>query len=132
MDVTAPGKPAAQDDPLFAVDAEYTGGCVRLALRGELDVATVAVLDDELRRAWSHDIRRVEIDLRDLTFMGSAGVAAILEANARASAVGCALTLVRGGERVHRIFELTGIEDQFAFRPDAARPARDGPVGVVG
>lgn len=135
MDVTAPSDSASPDGALFAVDTEHAGRCARLALHGELDLATVGVLDEELRVAWSRDISRIEIDLRGLTFIGSAGVAALLEANARARDVGCALTLVRGPKRIHRIFELTGIEGQFAFRPEsvrrAARMARSGPLGPV-
>jgi anti-anti-sigma factor len=98
------------------VDTELTGRAARLIVRGELDLATAGIFADALRAAWSRDLDRIEIDLRELTFIGSAGVAAILEANTRARDAGCALTLVRGPQPVHRIFELTGIEGQFAFR----------------
>lgn len=122
MKATASGEPRPPDGALFVVDSEYAGRCARLALHGELDVATVDVLDDELRRAWANaDIRRVELDLRGVTFMGSAGIAALLAANARARERGCALTLVRATDRVHRVLELTGIADQFAYRPHSAR-----------
>jgi anti-anti-sigma factor len=135
MNVPAQGDPLPQDGALFDVDTEYVGRCARLALRGELDLATVAVLEDELAVVWSRDIHRIEIDLRELSFMGSAGMAALLEANSRARNLGCVLTLVRGPAAVQRIFELTGIESQFAFRPASARrderAARGGPLGIV-
>ncbi|HUR84719.1 MAG TPA: STAS domain-containing protein [Solirubrobacteraceae bacterium] len=133
MKATATGDPVPPDGALFVVDSEYTGRCARLALHGELDVATVSVLDEELRRAWAQtDIRRMELDLRGVTFMGSAGVAALLGANARARDRGCALTLVRGTDRIHRIFELTGIADQFAYRSQSARPdARSSSLRIV-
>lgn len=127
MDATAAGESVPLDDAPFEVDAEYTGDCARLALHGELDLATVGALNDELRVVWSRDSRRIEIDLRDLTFLGSAGVAVFLAVNARAREAGCALTLVRGSEWVHRIFELTGIEGQFAFRPGTACGGPSGP-----
>jgi anti-anti-sigma factor len=80
-------------------------------------------------------VRRIEIDLRDLTFIGSSGVASLLEVNSRARNVGVTLTLVRGPVQIQRIFELTGIESQFAFREGSARPgerqARGGPLGIV-
>lgn len=134
MSLTAIGDAAPSEDAPFAVDSEYAGHCARLALHGELDLATVGVLDDALRRAWSHeDIRRMEIDLRGLRFIGSSGVAALLEANAHARESGCGLTLVRAPAHVHRIFEITGIDTQFAFRPGAARrDERSGPLRVVG
>jgi anti-sigma B factor antagonist len=131
MNLTAAGDAQPPENALFAVDTEYTGRCARLALRGELDIGTVRVLAEELRAVWSRDIHRVEIDLRSLTFIGSSGIAALLEANTRAREHGCALTLVRGPVAVQRIFEITGIESQFAFRPASARPeeraARSGP-----
>jgi anti-sigma B factor antagonist len=134
MNVTAAGDPGP-DTALFAVATEYAGRCARLALRGELDLATVALLDEELSAVWAHDLRRIEIDLRDLSFIGSSGVAALLEVNSRARNVGVTLALVRGPEQVQRIFELTGIESQFHFRASSARPqereARGGPLGIV-
>jgi anti-sigma B factor antagonist len=122
MSMTAQGEPARPDQALFSVETELTGRSARLTLRGELDIATAGIFADALRAVWSRDLDRVEIDLRDLTFIGSAGVAAILDANARARDAGCALTLVRGPQPVHRIFELTGIEGQFAFRQPSAPP----------
>jgi anti-sigma B factor antagonist len=128
MDMIEPGEP---EGALFAVDTEFARRAARLALRGELDLATVGIFEDALCALWSRDVDRVEIDLRDLTFLGSAGVAAILEVNARAREAGCALTLVRGPGPVHRIFELTGIEGQFAFRQAPERPAGGGRLRVV-
>jgi anti-sigma B factor antagonist len=135
MNVTATGDATPPENALFSVETEYEGRCARCTLRGELDLATVRVLDEELQQVWSREPRRVELDLRGLEFIGSSGIAALLEANARARERGCALTLVRGPAAVHRIFELTGIESQFAFRPASVRreerPARGGPLGIV-
>jgi anti-anti-sigma factor len=135
MSLTAAGDAQPPEGALFAVETEYAGRCARLALRGELDIATVRVLEDELHAVWSRDVIRVEIDLRGLTFIGSSGIAALLEANSRARDNRCTLTLVRGPASVQRIFEITGIESQFAFRPGSVRPderaTRGGPRGLV-
>jgi anti-sigma B factor antagonist len=120
MNLTAPGDPVPPDG-VFAVETQLVGRSARVTVRGELDLATAGIFKAALRSVWSRDIHDVEIDLRALTFMGSAGVAALLEANARARDVGCALTLVRGPRAVHRIFELTGIEGRFTFRAAATR-----------
>jgi anti-sigma B factor antagonist len=114
--VISAGDPALPDGAPFTVRSEYAGHGARLALHGELDLATVALLDKELRAVWARDVDSIELDLRGLSFIGSAGIAAVLAAGARAREGGCALTLVRGRDDVHRIFELTGITGQFAFR----------------
>jgi anti-sigma B factor antagonist len=124
MSMTVPGDAAPPVGALFGVDTQLAGRCARLTLRGELDLATVGIFDAAVRAVRSCTLDGIEIDLRDLTFIGSAGVAALLAVNSRARDVGCALTLVRGPEPVHRIFELTGIDGQFAFRPPVARSAR--------
>ena len=121
MDLTAPGDRAPQDGALLAVETQLIGRSARLTVRGELDLATVGIFEGALRCVWARGIDGVEIDLRGLTFMGSAGVAALLKARARARDAGCALVLVRGPQSVHRIFELTGIEGQFTFCTASAR-----------
>jgi anti-anti-sigma factor len=131
MNVTAPGDPAPPDAMLFAVETQLIGSSARVAVRGELDLATTDIFEAALRSVWSRDIHGVEIDLRALTFIGSAGVAALLEASARARDGGRALTLVRGPQSVHRIFELTGIEGQFTFCTASAHSVRGGSLRVV-
>jgi anti-sigma B factor antagonist len=121
MNASVPGDPPP-DGALFSVSTEYAGRVARLALRGELDLATIRLLEDELRVVWAREFRRIEIDLRELVFIGSTGISVLLEANARARNNGVTLTLVRGPAHVQRIFELTGIESQFAFRDASARP----------
>lgn len=130
MNVTAPGDLAPPDGVVFAVETELVGRTVRVAVRGELDLATVGIFEAALRSVWSRGLHGVEIDLSGLTFMGSAGVAAILEANARARDIGRVLKLVRGPQPVHRIFELTGIESQFTFCA-ASAGARGGSLRLV-
>ena len=128
MNVTAPGDPAPPDAMLFAVETQLIGRSARVVVRGELDLATADIFEAALRSVWSRDVNSVEIDLRALTFIGSSGVAALLEASARARDRGCALTLVRGPQSVHRIFELTGIEGQVTF---SAGSAQSGPGGSL-
>jgi anti-sigma B factor antagonist len=131
MNGTAPGDPAPPDAWLFAVETQLIGRSARVAVRGELDLATADVFEAALRSVWSRDIRGVEIDLRALTFIGSAGVAALLEASARARDGGRVLTIVRGPQSVHRIFELTGIEGQFTFSAGSAQSGSGGSLRLV-
>ena len=121
MDLTAPRNPAPPDGAPLAVETQLIGRSARLTVRGELDVATAGIFEAALCCVWSRGVDGVEIDLRGLTFIGSAGVATLLEASSRARDAGCTLTLVRGPRPVQRIFELTGIEGRFTFRAVSAR-----------
>jgi anti-sigma B factor antagonist len=123
MNTTPSADPAHLDTKQFAVETELTERSLRIVVHGELDLATAAAFEGALRSSWSRDVECVEIDLRGLTFIGSAGIAAILAARGRARETGCTLALVRGPDSVHRIFELTGIASRLEF---CAAPARGG------
>ncbi|MGZ6697209.1 MAG: STAS domain-containing protein [Solirubrobacteraceae bacterium] len=99
----------------FQVNTEVRDDYARLALCRELDLATAPGLEDELTRSQAADVRRIELDLSGLTFIGSAGLAAIRAANALAQDRGCEVALVRGPESVHRVFELTGLANKLPF-----------------
>ena len=72
---------------------------------GELDVDTTPQFEQTLREPSS---QLVVLDLRELAFMDSSGVHAIVNASARARQFGRRLVLLRGPPRVDRIFGLTG------------------------
>ena len=75
---------------------------------GELDLAAAPRLAQTLEEALAH-ARLVVLDLRELTFMDSAALHAIVQANVRARHDGRRLMVVRGGRQVQRLFALTGI-----------------------
>jgi anti-anti-sigma factor len=78
---------------------------------GDLDIATAPQLTQTLRRA-EDAARRVVLDLRELTFMDTAGVHAIVDANVRAAVAGRRLVVVRGRPRIDRVLALTGAYDR--------------------
>lgn len=82
---------------------------VRVALTGDLDIATVAQLDQVLRDAQA-DADVVVLDLRGLRFMGCSGVEVILAADDRAQAAGGRLVVVRAPSEVERLFALVAID----------------------
>jgi anti-anti-sigma factor len=81
---------------------------VRLA--GELDIATTPQLEQALREP-QLQARLVVLDLRELAFMDSSGVHAIIDASIRARQVGHRLLLLRGSPGADRVFTLTGSGD---------------------
>ena len=67
---------------------ELDAGAVRIALRGELDLAHAYTFDEELRRVEARRPACVVLDLRELTFLDSCGLARLLAARRRARRLG--------------------------------------------
>jgi len=75
------------------------------------------------------------IDLSGLTFLDSVGIRLLVEADARSRSNGSRLQLIPGGDQVHRILQLCGLEESLPFvsenglagsASEARRPMRPG------
>ena len=106
-------------DPLlvgrFTVRHDCDRDVHRIAVEGELDLATAEELERELLRVEAGAAQVIVVDLSGLTFIDSSGVRLLLRAHARSRADGNRLTLLRGPAAVQRVFELTGILDVLPF-----------------
>lgn len=91
------------------------GDTTRIALDGELDLASAPELERELREAEGGAPARIVIDLSGLGFMDSTGLQALLRARERAGTGTYELALRRGPHQVQRVFELTKTVDAFSF-----------------
>ena len=122
------GSAAARTEPPF--ECTRTEGALEATwvhVAGALDIATTPRLARTLRESQS-DARLVVLDLRELAFMDSAGVHAIVDASNRARQVGRRLLLLRGPEKVDRLFALTGNADQVEVGDLAPVEASFGPL----
>jgi anti-anti-sigma factor len=79
-------------------------------LAGELDVDTTPQLEQTLSDPDSQALL-VVVDMRELAFMDSSGVHALVNASARARQRGSRLVVLRGPPDVDRVFTLTGNSD---------------------
>jgi anti-sigma B factor antagonist len=80
-----------------------------LALEGELDMANVVVIEEELRRVEATDCGTIVLDLRRLSFLDSAGIHLLISTHARLSAHGKAVSLlVKDPGPVHRVLDVSG------------------------
>jgi anti-sigma B factor antagonist len=77
---------------------------------GELDIAAVPQLERTLREP-RLQARLVVLDLRELAFIDSCGVHAVVNASVRARQAGRRLVLLRGPPNIDRILTLTGCSD---------------------
>jgi anti-sigma B factor antagonist len=95
---------------------------VVLTLRGELDLATVPLVQEKLIDRAARNRGMVVIDLSGLRFIDSSGVRMLVRAERQLRVSGRQLVLVRGPRAVRRVFELTGLDRYFAWcnSPSAA------------
>jgi anti-sigma B factor antagonist len=85
-------------------------GVASITLSGELDVATVPLLERHLALFESNGIGGIILDLRELTFLDYSGLHVFLAAHARAKAAGRKLILIGATHAARRLFELTYTE----------------------
>jgi anti-anti-sigma factor len=92
-----------------AFECSWTNGGLEAAwvhLAGELDIATTPQLERALHEP-ELQARLVVLDLRELAFLDTSGVHAIVDASIRARQAGHRLLLLRGRPGVDRVFTLT-------------------------
>jgi anti-sigma B factor antagonist len=99
--------------PSFSVQVRRHAETLVVTPQGELDISTTT----ELRLALRHrkDASVIVLDLRELTFMGCAGLHLVLEEHQRAQDDGLDFRLVRGRESVQCLFEITAAEDKLSW-----------------
>jgi len=90
-----------------------------VAVRGEVDLATVDALRGELSSALGRS-EKVVLDLREVSFMDTQGLAAVIEAERVSAASGTPFVVVRAPETVHRLFDMIGLSDRLTVVDDPA------------
>lgn len=80
----------------------------KLAIAGELDLASAPRLERAVAAAIAAGARRVILDLRRLEFIDASGLHVVMQARDTCREVGCEFALVPGPRQVQRVFELTG------------------------
>jgi anti-anti-sigma factor len=110
---------------LFDVDDTPRGDAdVSLVLRGELDLSTVEQLEREVSSRVDGRPDLVVVDLRELTFLDSTGLRLMLRLHGHLQSTGGRLVLVKGPQRVQRVFELTGATDELEIVEDPQQASR--------
>jgi anti-sigma B factor antagonist len=131
--VAAPPQRAPQGRTGAAGRSPRTGGqlqvwiddtpeLLRIRLAGELDLGTVSKLRQAVD-AYARHGQPMIIDLSEVEFIDSMGLAALVRARHRALARGARLQLVAAPLSVHVVFVLTGLHAIFDWVPDTAQPA---------
>ncbi len=90
-------------------------GCV-LSLTGELDMANAATLAAELERAEGDGATPITVDMRELEFIDSTGIAVLVAAHRRLNDGSERIRLVRSrADGVRRVMDVTGLDRELPF-----------------
>ena len=94
---------------------------------GELDLATVDLVEQPLQELADSGAKRIVLDLRQLTFIDSTGLRLVLRWHGLAGEGDFAFELVQGPTEIERVFKVAGLLDRLTFvGPVEADPT---PVG---
>ena len=109
---------------ILDVSTEDRDGLVHVGLVGELDLSTVAKVQEELRRVEESSPPTVVLDLSKLTFLDSTGLRCIVTADERARDAGRRVVIVRGPDPVQRVFSITRLDERLEMVDDASTRSR--------
>jgi anti-sigma B factor antagonist len=88
---------------------DRTGDTVTVALHGEVDVATVDQVRVALADAIAGRPRTIEVDLRDLSFIDSTGLGALIFGFQRSRDLNIGFRLARPSPGIRQILVLSGL-----------------------
>ena len=112
---------------ILEVRTEDRDGLAHVALVGELDLSTVAKVQEELRRVEERSPATVVLDLSKLSFLDSTGLRCIVTADERARDQERRMVIIRGPEPVQRVFAITRLDERLEMVDDLADVAESSP-----
>ena len=115
--------------PYLTVEVTSTPEAHTVALSGEADLLGAPSIEAAVVDATS-EAQRIIVDLRNLTFIDSSGLRALMRSHEHCSARGVEMRVIPGPENVQRLFELSGMNEILPFcDPDLAgnAPPSDDP-----
>jgi anti-anti-sigma factor len=98
-------------EPLSII-SERDGEAHRVAAIGELDIATVDLLERALLEVEETDAELIVLDLSALSFIDSTGLRLVLDLNERCGGAADRLRIVAGSPAVERLLDIVGLRDK--------------------
>jgi anti-sigma B factor antagonist len=98
----------------FGLTIDVTGegsGTVRMAVRGELDLIEAPAFEADLLEVEAEAPDMIVLDLQELRFMDSYGLAQLVAARRRARMAGHGLHVISGEGPIRRLVQLAGAND---------------------
>jgi anti-sigma B factor antagonist len=93
------------------IDIRYEKDRAVLSLRGELDLASVPLLQGEIEGSEVAAADIVVLDLQELEFIDSTGLRVLLSAHERSHERGQEFAITPGSQQVQRLLSITRVDE---------------------
>ena len=94
-------------------------GLIQVSLEGEVDMRSSPELRDELLAVAKKKIPRVAINLEQVSYIDSSGIATLIQCLKHVAEYGGKLTLIGVNDDIYPVFELAHLLDVFDLRREA-------------
>lgn len=91
-----------------------------LHVKGEIDLSSAPLLEQELSAAQASDARDLVVDLDRVEFIDATGLGVLIRHSRRHPS----LRITQGSQPVKRLLKITGLGDSLRCERSAPRPAR--------
>ena len=98
------------------------GSAEIVVVHGEIDLATADAVRADLHKAFERS-GTVVLDLRDVEFMDTQGLAVVIEAQQTAAADRTRFAITRAPDHVQRLFDMIGLTPRLTIVDDPAAAA---------
>jgi anti-sigma B factor antagonist len=105
------GRPRSDPGRPLTIRVQREAGHALVTVAGEIDIATVAQLEEQLS-ALADSGRPLVADLGQVSFIDAAGLRALGRAAKQAAAHSVRMHVVCGRPQILRLFELTGLDNR--------------------
>jgi anti-anti-sigma factor len=110
----------------FRVEVHRDGPLVRVAVAGEIDMATAPRVREAVDGADLDHASQLALDLGSVTFMDSTGLRLVIGLDALAHERGRRFVLMHAPPHVLRLLEVSGLRDRFVHEGGGVASDRDG------
>jgi anti-sigma B factor antagonist len=102
----------------LAMTTERLEGQTRIALTGELDIASAPEFEENLTQVEADTPGILVLDFRQLAFIDSTGLRAVIAADERARSAERRLVIVKGTAAVERVLSVTQLDKRLEIVDD--------------
>jgi anti-sigma B factor antagonist len=108
------GVPVIDSSSTFRVTTRPYRDRMVIVAHGEIDLATVSVIDQEVQDLRARGFKEIVLDLRGVTFMDSTGVRLLLQLDAESRSDGFSFSIIDAEGPVRRVLMLTGVQERLS------------------